>query len=769
MTRHHELGHHFALGTLAAGTTWVALAAWGPFLAVPGEFLGPLAVMALVLAMLGALLRSYRTPTAVTLGLQAVVATSMVCRHLADSFIPDPTNLAVAAHEVGVALDSAREYAAPVGPDVPSIAPLLIVGGLLLVLLVDFLACGLQRVPLAGLALLAIYSVPAGIPAAGSAWLSFLVAAAGFLAMLHLDARHRLQRWGRALGPHAGNAELDVNPISEAVRAGAGRIGVAAIGLAFVTPMVVPVMDLDVLGIGQGSGAGDIRIRQPIADMRRDLQRPQDFPVVNVVTDDPTPGYLRIAVLNRYNGGEWTPGDRHGLTSAAPGSGELPAPQGVVPSVPRRTWDYEVHIHEEFDSTWLPTQFPAAAVGVTSDWKFDPETMDFLATGDQTTAGMSYAMTAIDYDYGANGSLFRDSDTDSVAPKFLELPDQTPASIFTWARNVTAAGSTHYERATLLQRWFRSEFEYSLSRAPEGAGNQTLERFLEPGGRVGYCEQFASAMAVMARALDIPSRVAVGFLRPTRQPDGSWTYSTHDLHAWPELYFSQIGWVRFEPTPAGRAAGVPPYTRVPSAVGAPGQGPNASPQPDPTAEPGQQAPATAAPTEPGPTAEDAGEGDGGGVGTTTIVLVSALVLALLAMVLVSPRLLRLRQRERRLDGGPDDVWEELRAAAIDLGLPWPEGRSPREVGAALSAYTTDPQTAAALDRLVQAVETTRYARPGDRSASDAALPVAFRRCRTALEARVTSRDRRRARWLPRSLWRAQADESEPLREPARLG
>ena len=63
-------------------------------------------------------------------------------------------------------------------------------------------------------------------------------------------------------------------------------------------------------------------------------------------------------------------------------------------------------------------------------------------------------------------------------------------------------------------------------------------------------------MAVMARSLEIPARVAVGFLAPEQLQDGSFQYTSDDLHAWPEIYFGGSGWVRFEPTPSSPADGV---------------------------------------------------------------------------------------------------------------------------------------------------------------------------------------------------------------------
>src|SRR5690606_28719934 len=99
----------------------------------------------------------------------------------------------------------------------------------------------------------------------------------------------------------------------------------------------------------------------------------------------------------------------------------------------------------------------------------------------------------------------------------------------------------------------------SLERV-DAVGDDDLLAFLSPAGRTGYCEQFSASMALMARSLGIPARVAVGFLSPERAGN-DWVFSAHDLHAWPELYFEGAGWVRFEPTPGSRSGGAPDYTR----------------------------------------------------------------------------------------------------------------------------------------------------------------------------------------------------------------
>lgn len=765
------------LGSVALATTWVALTAWQGFVTEPGSYLGRIAVTGAVVVTLGALLRWRSAPRLVTIGAQVLAAALVVSWQITGSAVPSGGTATEIGNALSAAVDSARTYSAPISPRVPALWPLLLVCGVVFVVIVDAVACTFRRVPGAGLALLAIYSVPSGLLDEGPGWGSFVLAAAGFLLLLHLDARETLQRWGRSLGPDDTSPWGHGNPVREAARAGAGRIGVTATVLALVVPAFVPVLSTDFFDLGGGSGSGDIRIRKPIADMRRDLERGEDVPMVQVRTDDPDPSYLRISVLNRFTGVEWSSGDRD-VAQENTANGTLPDPAGLSSSVPLTRYDYRVEINDSLDSTWLPTQFPAGAIDAEGDWRFDPTTMDFLAADDDLdTRGMDYTLTALEPEYGNDGRYFRDPAGGAVPDELLELPSGIPPLVRDLARSVTAPASNDYERAVILQRFFRETggFTYDLEKAPNGTGNGTLEAFLAPNGRVGYCEQFASAMAVMARILGIPSRVAVGFLEPDPIGDDVYEYSSHDLHAWPELYFAGAGWVRFEPTPSGRVESVPDYTRA----SAPGSGPEntgaATSQSASSGGTATVAPNTAAtkPAEPGDAAAEDVTGDESHTGRTLAIAGGLLVLVLLvSALLLGPRSVRGSARRSRLAGGPDELWAEVRATSMDLGLPWPEGRSPREIGTVLVDHLADPdavpverprtgpdvapQAADALERLVDAVERTRYARPGSPSAvavaeraateADAELVVA------ALAAGVTPRARRRAQWLPRSVW-----------------
>jgi hypothetical protein len=115
--------------------------------------------------------------------------------------------------------------------------------------------------------------------------------------------------------------------------------------------------------------------------------------------------------------------------------------------------------------------------------------------------------------------------------------------------------------------------------APDVTDRDAVEAFLTD--RRGYCVQFASTMALMARALDIPARVAVGFLPGEQVQPGMYEIRADDAHAWPELYFEGVGWVRFEPTPSSRT-GLPPSWAVPQSDPAgpqPWGGPTTAPLP----------------------------------------------------------------------------------------------------------------------------------------------------------------------------------------------
>jgi transglutaminase-like putative cysteine protease len=758
------------LTAAAAGTTWVSMWSWGRLVAVSGGFLNPLLLLAIVIAGVGVATRWWRWPGGLVLLSQIVVSGMVASLLLCGSPLPYGSAWTELHQTFSDAVTTSKAYAAPVPDGPPPVDPLLIAGGLACLLLVDLFACTLRRAALAGIPLLAVFSVPVSMVGESVTWWIFALGTAGYLLLMFLQESDQVSRWGRPIGVDRETGDpIAFGAGSHTVRATAGLIGGAATALALALPAALPVAGFHVFDVGPGHGGGDdIHVVNPTINLVRDLKRGDDVPLLQVTTTDPDPSYLRILTLARFNDAEWSPGDRD-VPADHLADGAMPPPEGVAAQTRRRSDSYEVTALPAFDSRWLPTQPPISRINATGDWRYDDKTMDFLAGDDDlNTAGLSYTMTAVHLDITSQQLAEAGPSTHRVDDIFTDLPDDLPPLVADLAAEVTQDATTPYEKAVALQDWFRNTggFTYSLDRQ-EGNGTEALVEFLSPGpgGRVGYCEQFAASMAAMARTLGIPARVAVGFLTPSADGARTWIYSAHDMHAWPELYFEGSGWVRFEPTPAGRATDVPAYT-VPRA------GDEIEPTKSPSTSVSQSVEARpTAPRDTGDLGAAANDDADAGSGLAWVQpLAVVLGLLLLVGLLLLPRLLRLRRRERRLRSrNPELIWDELRDTAIDLAIPWPEGRSPRvtrevlvdHLGLPVDGGTVDrpahgptiaPAAASALDRLVQTLELHRYARSGA-TVDPLRLRADAEACLDSLTGGAPRGARRRAAWLPRSVVR----------------
>ena len=756
------------ISLVAAGTTWIAMLSWGGFTDNDPAYAGPLMILAATVAISGAVARWWRLPGPVVILAQLFISGLMLSLLLTGSPLPVQGAWTELINAFRDAIDSSREYASPVPIQAPGIHPLLIGGGLVSMLIVDVLACSARKVPLAGLPLLTIYSVPISVLGGGVSLWVFVPTALGFMAMLYLHENDLINRWGRPIGadPDAAGSLGSFGVRTGAARSSAAAIGSAATGLAVVVPLLVPTLDLHVFDFGAGNGGdANVKIQNPTADLLRDLNRGADIPLIRVTTDDPDPDYLRVTSLNRFSDNEWSPGNRDIPSNHGP-DGSMPPLQGVSSRVTYEEYDYEVSINDSFESKWLPTDFPISSITSDGDWRYDVSTMDFFAWDqDLDTRNLDYSMTSVELDLAGAELADASLSAAGVSSEFRDLPDDLPSLVEELAYGVTADAATRFDKAVALQNWFRENFEYNLNQGPNGNGVDDLEAFLTRGenGRVGYCEQFAAAMAVMARVIGIPARMVVGFLSPEKVDgtDNEYVYSAHDLHAWPELYFDGFGWVRFEPTP-GNGASVPAYT-----AGRGNDVPDPSIQPSETQSDDITRPsATQQPSANSQPEEEAGRNDqdaafpwlpvglGGGGG------------GLLVLLALTPRLLRRRARERRVVTGPEAAWEELQATAMDLRLFWPGSRSPRETsdrlvqlfgapGDELAAErpqrgpAINPDAVVAIDRIVRDLELLRYSRAHE--AETGSLRAEVETVSEALRAGVSPRVRRRADWLPASV------------------
>lgn len=119
------------------------------------------------------------------------------------------------------------------------------------------------------------------------------------------------------------------------------------------------------------------------------------------------------------------------------------------------------------------------------------------------------------------------------------------------ARRLAADAATPYEAVRNIERHLLAEYAYD-EQPP--SRDFPLEAFLFED-RIGYCQQFSGAMALMLRMVGIPARVVGGFAPGSfNRETGEFRVRDLDAHSWVEVYFTGLGWVQFDPTPAAAPA-----------------------------------------------------------------------------------------------------------------------------------------------------------------------------------------------------------------------
>ncbi|MFE1922016.1 DUF3488 and DUF4129 domain-containing transglutaminase family protein [Streptomyces asoensis] len=694
---------------------------------------------------------------------------------------------------------------------------LMVIGSVLVIgLAVDTLAVTYRNAAPAGLPLLALYSVAAGLSTGATDWLWFLVAAAGYLMLLLAEGRERLSQWGRVFGggPRAPGAQS--GPVAP-VRTGR-RIGMAALGVALVVPLLpLPAIQGGLLdgtgtGVGAGNGSGGtISAVNPLVSLRDSLNVDEDRTVLTLRTN--TSGvsdmYLRIVSLDDFDGTTWKPAKRHIV--AVPD--EFPSPTGLGPGVKRTEITTRIAAAPGYAQDWLPMPYPPSGVQIKGNWRYEPVGMTLVGDHGQNTSGKTYQVKSLDVQPTAEQLASAPEAPGSVRSTYTKVPDSLPPVVAQQAREITKGATSDYQKAVALQDYFAvtGGFEYDTE-VEVGSGTNAIARFLRD--KQGFCVHFSFAMAAMARTLGIPARVAVGFAPGTTQADGSVAVGLKDAHAWPELYFEGVGWTRFEPTPT--RGSTPTYTLPDTSGQAVPDLPQASRSADaaPSAQPSSSTSCSAQDKKLEGCAQalplDEAQQGGGGPRWYAIAGWTLLGAAVLAVPLL-PMLWRLRRRAVRLasaqhsssvpsgspppgrrgDGGgtggadgprPDEarpgvlldvppaeagaaaaghvlaVWRELTDTAWDYGIEPNEALTPRRAAERIVRIgELDETVGRSVRRVAGAVEQVLFA-PEPRA--EAGLADDVRAVRAALRDRVSWTTRVRAVVAPRSAIRAVWDLSD---------
>ncbi|HHY58010.1 MAG TPA: transglutaminase domain-containing protein [Chloroflexi bacterium] len=407
--------------------------------------------------------------------------------------------------------------------------------------------------------------------------------------------------------------------------------------------------------------------------------------------------YWRAVVFDTYEAGRWfntaeevqrfAPGEIAPIASwrartAISQTITLLAPVGTMlfgmPDVAQATVQLEAQVRTQAGATPIPAAgAPAEAL---------PVEFTMLRTNRELVNGDRYVLVS-----AATDATVRDLENASqnyppeILDRFVQLPEDFPASVAELARQLTVDATTPYAKAKAIETYLRT-IPYNDAIPAPPAGRDPLEYFLFDL-QEGYCDYYATAMAMMLRVVGVPARTASGYAEGTfDEESGAYFVTERDAHTWVEVFFPEYGWIEFEPTagesplerPTGEDAAQVTTNQQPTEptpeAGAPGA--------QPTPPPGQNE------LPPQFTGEELLEGQENATANSPL-MAWWLVLMALAVVMPIGALLiwRVRSNGPTLFTAdlPLQVYERLERWSQRLGLPIRASHTPHEHARTLSS------------------------------------------------------------------------------------
>lgn len=263
--------------------------------------------------------------------------------------------------------------------------------------------------------------------------------------------------------------------------------------------------------------------------------------------------YWRAVVFDKYNGSGWT--------STADQSAELEAADPrwkIMPMEKRRVVTQTVEVRLPTDNLVIAASQPLQVnqpvnakflVGRTDNGQtfLDMQSVrlqNAIELGDQYIVRSSVS--------AADEASLRNASSAYpfyIRRTYMDVPATVPPRVRALTLQITAQAKNNYDKARAIEAYLRDHITYNpdVEPIPQGADGVDYLLFERPEG---YCNYYASAMAMMARIVGIPARVVSGYAVGEVGDDGLYHINESNAHTWPELYFAELGWVEFEPTAA---------------------------------------------------------------------------------------------------------------------------------------------------------------------------------------------------------------------------
>lgn len=545
---------------------------------------GYLFVAVLLIAATGLALRSLQVPT-IVVGLAQLLVLLMLITgafttHGILQIIPGPDAFDEIRQTLTAAADQIRTGLPPVEGTPPILCLVTIAIGLVAVL-VDTLAVAAAAPAATGLVLLCVYAVPAALADEMLPWWTFLLGAAAFAGLLAVDGSHRHRSWRTREAPGRSGKQ---GVLSAPVAVVSAAIVLGLFGGAITWVGTVGKIPFGAGADGRGSGSGGFGI-QPFTELRGMLDQGTNGELFRVSGLGPDKKLLRALTLDTY-----TPDKGWGLLN----DGKSQQGSAVGQTLPLAPGDDGTGVGRNiriepvnWKDNWLPVYgAPRMIDNAGGNYLYNQVSGTIFTTKSEVPP--TYTETASLREPTAD-ELRATPPVDDLPPAYTQIAD-VDQRVIRLTQQLTAGASNDFDRASAIWRHFTAQngFVYDTKTADTGDKDALADFILN--SKRGFCEQYASAMAVMLRLAHIPSRVALGFTPGVPAPDDANTLSigTQDAHAWVEAYFGAKGWVAFDPTPLSDGRGItPPYLKADPSGGA---------QPNDTQEVPSTAPSSAAAT-----------------------------------------------------------------------------------------------------------------------------------------------------------------------------
>jgi len=262
----------------------------------------------------------------------------------------------------------------------------------------------------------------------------------------------------------------------------------------------------------------------------------------------PQPAFWRGQVYDRFDGTTWTASKTESMP--LPGGSDAPF---VVPS---RQTSSGVPIREVVQTFYVQTQQPNLVFAA-----YEPRQIYFPAPPVRVDEygslrspillepGLVYSVISLIP--VTTPSLLRSARASwghVLLDQYTQLPRGLPDRVVRLAHQITDPAPTTYDKVMAVQRWLQVNTRYNLDIPPDPPGVDAVDYFLFHR-RQGFCEHFSSAMAVLLRAVGIPTRFAVGFGPGEHNPfTGYYEVREADAHSWVEVNYPGVGWIEYDPT-----------------------------------------------------------------------------------------------------------------------------------------------------------------------------------------------------------------------------